>query len=450
MTLPYLRTWVACLVVSIVLNILVSLSQLSSWLVLLPITPLLYYHWCFLKPKATHGLPAVAIDSVYYLGFLVTIVALAISGLTLAGSDLKAEKLQEVGVQFGVGILATGYAVFARVHLTAISSGVVPNMSPEESIDRVADKTFQLGVNIEALASSFEDFANRLQQKTFETIDAAASSHAQSLAAMTNQMDADLARIREVVGDDGIRKDVVAFGSSIAKVSSGAEALAKTLTTLVEARSCETEASIQITIRTQALCNNLTSLNQSLESIGNASGIAGRAAESVKLFSASMQAHNQVLSQSVADLNQIREEVASAVPTFKQIRAVSREVGEQADSLGSAVKGLETTLLQVNQLATGVGGLTNELGMVSIATAEFNTRLQQLSAKTASFTSELLSSPAPGKLLYEDFDRWRRALDEDLMRSTKSVAMLQDKLIELSEFLIQRHQEVAKRASSNG
>src|SRR4051812_18321375 len=85
------------------------------------VAPLVWYHVGYLSPRARAGLSQSAIDSVYYFGFLITIAALGVSAVSLAASGGKAS-MDAVAYQFGLGLFATGYAVFARMHLTSIST----------------------------------------------------------------------------------------------------------------------------------------------------------------------------------------------------------------------------------------------------------------------------------------------------------------------------------------
>jgi hypothetical protein len=138
-----------------------SVMRLPPWVAMLGgSAPLLYYHLAYLTPRAKKGLAQAAIDSVYYFGFLVTVAALAVSAVSLAVTDGKAP-LTEIAFQFGLGLLATGYSVFARLHLTSISTWV-EEASPEAVLDRYVVRSRELVTNVELASEQFVSLANNL------------------------------------------------------------------------------------------------------------------------------------------------------------------------------------------------------------------------------------------------------------------------------------------------
>jgi hypothetical protein len=100
------------LVASTVILILVTLTGLSPFFSILGIIPLVKYH-VQLSRESKKGLSSSAVDSVYYFGFLVTVVALACTAIHISW-NAGATDTSAVVLQFGVGLFATGYAVVAR------------------------------------------------------------------------------------------------------------------------------------------------------------------------------------------------------------------------------------------------------------------------------------------------------------------------------------------------
>src|SRR6185369_2077168 len=126
----FFSTLFICASTSFGLLVAATYLQLPPWAGMLGGgLPLAYYHLGYLLPRARKGLSHAAIDSVYYFGFLVTIAALGVSAVSLAVTGGKAP-LNNIAFQFGLGLLATGYAVLARMHLTSITT-YVDEGSPE-------------------------------------------------------------------------------------------------------------------------------------------------------------------------------------------------------------------------------------------------------------------------------------------------------------------------------
>ena len=163
----YFKTLFNCILLSFVLLIATNAMHIGPWAALASgITPLVYYHWFYLSPRAKKGLSQSAIDSVYYFGFLVTLAALGISAVAIATSG-AATNINTVVFQFGVGVFATGYAVIARMHLSSISS-MQSTDSIEVIMDRYVKRSLELVENVEMAVVRTADFSNIVVSKTTE------------------------------------------------------------------------------------------------------------------------------------------------------------------------------------------------------------------------------------------------------------------------------------------
>jgi len=92
--------------------------------------------------------PAV-VDSVYYFGFLVTVITLVATAISI-GIQPPTTKLNTkwVLLQFGLGLIATGYALFARLQLMSKSSD-------EVEMD-VVDSTRELALSVSKVSGEFD------------------------------------------------------------------------------------------------------------------------------------------------------------------------------------------------------------------------------------------------------------------------------------------------------
>lgn len=138
-------------------------------------TPLLFYHFT-LKRKAKDGLSQATIDSVYYFGFLVTIATLvaAIFSFVLKWCVEPTQvTTDQIAFQFGLGLLATGYALFARLHLIGIShrsEEVDPILLAEQYAEKVRDVTNRIALS----AVGFETFSNTIMNKNRQIVETSA------------------------------------------------------------------------------------------------------------------------------------------------------------------------------------------------------------------------------------------------------------------------------------
>ena len=180
-----------CVLMSFVLLVAATALKLPSVVAMIGGgAPLVYYHLFYLTPRAHKGLSQTAIDSVYYFGFLVTIAALGVSAVSLAVSGGK-EPLTNVAFQFGLGLLATGYAVWARMHLNSISSGS-DESSPEEVLDRYVQRTKELVLNVEMASTQFTELSSNLMARSQEVADNARAATEKSMLDVARLFDEQL------------------------------------------------------------------------------------------------------------------------------------------------------------------------------------------------------------------------------------------------------------------
>ena len=285
------------------------------------LVPLIWYHTMFLRPRAVDGLPQPAIDSVYYYGFLITIGALGATALDLSLHGMS-DDFAPVAFQFGLGLLATGYAVWARVHLTA-STRILDEDELRIIMNRQIAQSRELLGNVELASSSFEAFAAVLLQRSEQfaldaearsrsSIDAAIKTFSDGIAAMTQQAQVALTDLRGVVND-------VTFGSE-------REALRNSVSAMVE---------------------TVTELSQSLDRLRTSSS-AG--AGSVGEFAGSLERVNLAATAAGGRLEPLGQE-NGAIARFDQ---AMRGGGERAREFAAAAEGATTAVTSFGEAgATG-------------------------------------------------------------------------------------------------
>ena len=119
------------------------------------VLPLLGYYYALAKKKL---LSPSEIDSVYYFGFLVTVITLVSTAIAI-GIAAKLPELKWILLQFGLGLIATGIALFARLMLMTKSTSEVELDVVESSKLLVAAVTNVSGEfdNASYLVKSFFD-----------------------------------------------------------------------------------------------------------------------------------------------------------------------------------------------------------------------------------------------------------------------------------------------------
>ncbi len=89
-------------------------DQLHLAGIVFSLIPLISYHFSLNRKKT---LTSNEVDSVYYFGFLVTVSTLVATAIAIALNKESKPNLSGIMLQFALGLVATGYALLARLHL---------------------------------------------------------------------------------------------------------------------------------------------------------------------------------------------------------------------------------------------------------------------------------------------------------------------------------------------
>jgi hypothetical protein len=235
MSQGYFRILARCMTLSavaLVAGIVLPLPPIVP--LALGLMPLIWYHLGYLRRHAGDGISQPAVDSVYYFGFLVTIGALGATALRLGLHGIEGS-FADVAMQFGLGLLATGYAVWARMHLTA-SSALLDEANLEEEMNKYVERSRELVSNVELASNSFRAYAEtviassreftlRVHEDTGAEIKLAAETFRNAIYGLTEEGKAAVQALRTVVSD-------VTFGAEREDLKRSVLSMTKTVTTL--------------------------------------------------------------------------------------------------------------------------------------------------------------------------------------------------------------------------
>jgi methyl-accepting chemotaxis protein len=192
-----------------------------QWLgVVFGFIPLIIYHYILSKKNL---LSSAEIDSIYYFGFLVTVVTLVSTAISI-GMAATLPEVKWILRQFGLGLVATGYALFARIWLMGKSSdavemdvveattklvGSIRNVSNQfdeagyDSVEFVktlklrledllneADKRLSdnLKNTIESISEANQEIVNNSISKTSEMLDRATNKFSESISLVMEEV----------------------------------------------------------------------------------------------------------------------------------------------------------------------------------------------------------------------------------------------------------------------
>lgn len=372
----YFLVMLGCGCASVALLVVGVVAAQAQWLVMAGgVLPLAYYHLGYLAPRARKGgLSQSAIDSVYYYGFLVTVAALSISALTIANNTSDghaAANLSTVIFQFGAGLLATAYAVVARMHLSSIST-VLDSTSPEALLDRYVQRSLQLVDNAETASARMQNYVNlitartdeydsatrqRLERVMLETAGVFAKEFTKTLDAAR----AGLAEVRETASDLAMQT----ARSDLARTVEGLHTAMKKLTGAFDELANNSRRSAQGTQDAarsgEVLYTTLSRLNHSVDELAGEQGALPRALQTLNSGSTSVAEGAAAIAESVTTLKAAAVEIQAAAPAFQSVSKVSKKIHQQLAALDEVVVKLESSLQPVATAGEEVGQLKERL-----------------------------------------------------------------------------------------
>jgi hypothetical protein len=404
MTKSYFKMMTGCFFASFAILTVAALIDLNPLLAMLgALAPLAYYHIGFLAPQAHKGLSQTAIDSVYYFGFLVTVAALGISAMSIA-RGAPGQNINLIVYQFGIGLIATGYAVIARLHLSSMSA-MVNEASPEALMDRYVKRSVELVTNVEMASDQLAAFSTKIVQQTTETSEAtrlatqqaileSARTFQDEMRSMLASAKDSLTTIRGLVSETSFvaeRKELVASMTATVAATTGLTRAIDELSAKTKAGAETAQASAE---RSAEVEQALASFSVQISQFGGERGVFVTASETLLDTSRSLEMCNISMADAAVGLAEIANTVGDTGPTFKAMRTLTKKAGEQLEGLvevciklESAGEQLASAAMASDSLAAGISKVTSAFSPLALTTADFNEKLSS-AAKSASCLQE--------------------------------------------------------------
>lgn len=405
----------------------------------LAMAPLVWYHLAYLRRFAGEGISQPAVDSVYYYGFLVTIGALGVTALELSIRGVSGD-MTAVAFQFGLGLLATGYAVWARIHLTA-SSRLLDEANLEEAMNRYVERSRELVSTVELATASFDNyattviqkselFASRVEVQTQTAIDAAAEQLRGAVAGMAEESRLALADLRGIINDttfgaerDALRAGVTAMVGTVNELSASLTELKANSSASASAVGSLAGGLGEVTTQSASAASGLETLGRKdgiLESFGDAVAQSrariGELGLSADVAAVSVTTLSDRLSASADSVASFATSARQGAGAFAKLDAGSASIAALADGLGRAAEGLGAA----GDAATGSRTSFDELGA---RLAELGDTLRHLNEALVDSTGGLKDS------MIATSDALDRSLQQAIERTDSLSGVLNAKLL---------------------
>lgn len=380
--------------------------------------PLVLYHLAYLRPRAKEGLSQAAIDSVYYFGFLITIGALAASAIKLSTSAQQAENLTEIGFQFGLGLLATGYAVFARMHLGG--AGTHSSLgSTESAMGKIVENSWMLATNIQLASERFEEYANARTQALQQLEDAGRSRIETTITQATNAFHeainetsraalSNLKDVHELLANNTLRIEQARFTRALSATTKGLENAALQTEELVRTTARLTTASGFAVPTIEDFTAKLNACTQSIARLGSDNGTIDEAVNRLQDAALEIAACTEALRPAVGELRQISQITEELQPGFKGLKSTAKKAAEQLEALKNTTdtfvtiaERFRTTVEATAQFSNHLTALSTTLPALRQETDHLARSFQGIGIFSGSLTSTLTDLSAQAIQLKE-------------------------------------------------
>jgi len=207
--------------------------------------PIILYHYALILQRTTKvgktHLTDAEIDSVYYFGFVITLITLIAAVFTL-GTTSGEINPKTIGIQFGLGLFVTGYALIGRLHLQVTNES---DLEPEDAYANYVDRVNSLLGRVDLAYADLDELLKRLVDRLRTTLETESRENSSRITRQVEDSFAPLLaacqQLASQIGEDGLRNDI----ESMRTVVTSTNRTFKTFDTRLQTLADQTEQSTQ-------------------------------------------------------------------------------------------------------------------------------------------------------------------------------------------------------------
>ena len=344
-----------------------AVSEDIKWITFfVGIGPLILYH-ILLSNRGF--LSSTETDSIYYFGFLITIVTLVSTAIFISRAT-ETINLNSILFQFGLGLIATGYALFARLHLISKSSLADEkelnqvNQNLLGSMQKIVNEYENANYQIIAFVKTTESRLNEIESQTtnhfatieksfYEKLNSANLAFDEAIAKMTNESFAKTA--------ETIEKATVSFSASISLIMEEVGRIQ------IEAGAISfSKAAKNLEKFTSALELSMLEATDKVRLISEGSGVV---INDLMAAIKKIQEISEQVSIELEELTNVDRLLSSINASNAALESLSLTAGEATDSLSSLATKTSLAEAEVREKITGALTDSNFPAVISNAQA---------------------------------------------------------------------------------
>jgi hypothetical protein len=352
-----------------------SLFTLSNSYVglIFAIVVIVFYHiFLFLRVKELNN---DEIDTVYYLGFLVTLLAMAATIIKLANNIAKTDDnlIVEMCINFGIGLCATGYALLARMHLL-----LSPKYQDNENLN-LENLEEKISESIHIIISKINIASDEFSSLTKSLQDNLISSNERGILQISRAFDnfssiAENASIEISERIDGMQKSINNFD-----IDDKQRKINMSLINLVDSLKASVSSLDGFSTRVDIGKEKFQNLTSGVLSANNALVLTSEKMNAVGQVSDTLQNNLNELSIKAEDIGtKLKQDLMSVVPAMNEANLnIKNSVNSLAISLNLYSSRANSTGEGITVLNNNVTSLSNALSTLTSNTNNSNSQINR-------------------------------------------------------------------------
>jgi len=323
------------------------------------LVPVLGYHYALSQKRSPQKggghLSDAEIDSVYYFGFIVTLLTLIAAVFTLGLTNSSEVEPKTIGIQFGLGLFVTGYALIARLHLQVTNE---LGLEPEDAYANYVDRVNSLLGRVDVAYADLDVLLKRLVDRLRTTLETESKENSSRISRQVEESFAPLLtacqQLADQIGKEGLRNDIESMRSAVSATNRTFKSFDTSLKTFAD----QTQLSIlpieKLGIAFAACEQGSARLTSVLNSLTIDSNITQSLNESVGAIGSVFRAFSISVQRLENDFTKNSQHSGTAFQNFNESLVTSTELLSQAmNQLALAMAESSKTLSSSIREATG-------------------------------------------------------------------------------------------------
>ena len=312
--------------------------------------PIITYHYLLHKQRSsiesrTH-LTEAEIDSVYYFGFVITLLMLIAAVFTLGIANPGEIKLQTIGIQFGIGLFVTGYALIGRLHLQVTNES---DLEPEDAYANYVDRVNNLLGRVDLAYADLDDLLKRLVERLRTTLETESRENSSRITRQVEDSFAPLLaacqQLALQIGEDGLRNDIESMRTVVTSTNRTFKSFDSRLQSLSDQTEQSTQPIAKLGDALAACQRGSAELASVLNSLSIDANITKSLNESVGSISTAFNSFGTSVQRLETDFGKNSEKSSTAFRQFNESLVASTELlGNSMNQLALAMADSSRTL----------------------------------------------------------------------------------------------------------